>query len=251
MKVGKDKHGESGDGQVPFCHCLLIRAWAIIGTEVVDVSQDTYDEIRLGVANCAREMAASGLITGTAGNVSARTADGCMAITPTGVPYAHMTAEDICVLQEDGVQVAGHLQPSSEVPLHVAAYRARADVGAVVHTHSLYATAFAVANRPLAALHYVIATMGDDIPVVPYYLYGSDELAQAVGRAAAASRGLLLQNHGVLAMGDNLAQALYHAQTVEYLAQLQWLAEAVGSPRVLNPGELAAVRERFRGYGQK
>lgn len=242
-------HSKKGiwSAQVPF-----LRGWAIIEAEGgVDLSQEPYWDIREIVANAAKKMSELGLAGGTAGNVSGRAADGRIAITPTGVPYESMTAEQVCVVNLDGKVVAGELKPSSELPMHTAVYGIRPDVGGIVHTHSLYATSFAVAGRPIEAVHYVIATIGDEIPVIPYYLYGSEALAKGVTDALTSHQGVLLGNHGVLALGTDVPQALYHAETIEYLAQLQLLAEQAGPPQVLTQAQLAEVRERFSGYGQK
>jgi L-fuculose-phosphate aldolase len=233
--------------QVPF-----FSRWAIIRREGgVRLAEQLYSELRMAVADSAKAMASQGLAGGTSGNVSAKTSDGHIAITPTGVAYDKMTEEDVCVVDSEGGLVVGNLRPSSELPMHTGVYETRPDIGAIVHTHSLYATAFAVAARPISAVHYVIATMGDEIPVVPYELYGSEALAQAVAPIAANHMGMLLQNHGVLALGRDVQQALYHAQTIEYLAQLQLLAEQVGTLQVLGAAALEDVRERFKGYGQR
>lgn len=226
------------------------------------MARPTDSELRQQVIHYAKQLTQTGLAIGTAGNVSVRTSDFECLITPTGVSYDLLQPADICQVnfqpdhRTEGLSNAQSSdsnlrKPSSETPMHTRIYLARADVGAVVHTHSLYATAFAVAGRPILPVHYVIATMGDEIPVVPYYVYGSMELADAVGEAVRHSNGLLLQNHGVMAVGRDLQEAFYHAQTIEYLAQLMYTAEALGEPKLLTQGQINEVRLRFRGYGQQ
>lgn len=209
-------------------------------------------DVREQVVEYSRRMAQQQLSPGTSGNVSARVDEHTMAITPTGVPYEQLTAADICLVGiETGDPVQQGLKPSSETPMHRAVYRLRNDIQAIVHTHSLYATAFAVAGRAIQAVHYVIATMGHEIPVVPYHTYGTPELAEAAAAGLKNGKAALLANHGVLALGQSLAEAYYHAETVEYLAQLSVLAETIGGARVLPVREIDRVIEKFRGYGQR
>jgi L-fuculose-phosphate aldolase len=204
------------------------------------------------VVRVARRMAGAALSLGTSGNVSARADSDTIAITPSGVPYETLTEEDIVLVNvRTRAVVSGRLKASSETPMHTAIYLQRPDIGAIVHTHSLYATAFAAAGKPIEAVHYVIATMGYRIPVVPYYTYGSEELASAAAETLTEGKAALLQNHGVLALGTDLNEAYYHAETVEYLAQLQFLADTLGGATVLTPVQIAEVMEKFRGYGQR
>ena len=199
----------------------------------------------------AQRMVALNLALGTAGNVSARIDTNTFAITPTGIAYDQLRPDDVVVVNPVTLEVvAGKRKPSSETPMHAAVYRVRPDIGGIVHTHSLYATAFAARGEPIEAIHYAIATIGDVIPVVPYYTYGSPELAAAAATVLATGKGALLANHGVLALGDDLREAMYHAETIEYLAQLGFVASGLGGGKVLTPSELATVREGFRGYGQ-
>ena len=226
---------------------------------VIRVQHPRETQLRQQLVEYTRKLQDSGLILGTAGNLSARVTDGHFLITPTGLPYDTMIADDICVVgiparqhsePIDAFEAVNLRKPSSETPMHTQIYVERADVRAIVHTHSLYATAFASAGRAIEAVHYVIATMGNTIPVVPYFTYGSQELADAVGEAIRTCNGLLLQNHGVIAVGKDLDEAFYHAQTIEYLAHLMSVTQAVGEPQILTPGQLDDVRSRFRGYGQ-
>lgn len=208
---------------------------------------------RAAVARAARRLGPDRLVTGTAGNVSLRDpASGLIAITPSGLPYEELTAEDIVVVDGAGAVVAGRHAPSSELPLHCAIYRARAADHAVVHTHSPFATAFAACGREIPAVHYEIAfaTRGAAIRVAPYATYGTEELARNAVATLGADSAVLLQNHGVVAVGPTLERAYTVALKVEYLAELAYHALQIGSPILLGEEELARVRARFERYGQ-
>jgi L-fuculose-phosphate aldolase len=210
------------------------------------------EELRRRVLAAARSMARSGLTRGTSGNVSARDPEtGLVAVTPTAMPYGELTEEDIAVIDLEGRRVAGARKPSSEVPMHAQVYRDRPWAGGIVHTHSTYATTLAVLGRPIPPLHYAIATLGPEVPVAPYATYGSRELARgASATLGEGCRAALLQNHGVLAVGGTVEEALRNAETVEFLAELYWRALAAGEPLLLERGEIDRVREKLRTYTQ-
>jgi L-fuculose-phosphate aldolase len=203
------------------------------------------------VAAACRELLATGLVRGTSGNVSVRdAATGAIAITPTGVAYPGMRAADVAVLGPDGDQLDGALKPTSELALHLAVYRDRPDVGAVVHTHSMFATTFAVLGEEIPPVHYLLVRAGSSVPVAPYARYGTTELAESCVRALGDGFAVLLANHGVVAVGADLAAAMAVAEAIEYTAELAWRARQAGVPRLLDAEQLAAVAEAFAGYGQ-
>ncbi len=206
---------------------------------------------RAEVVRACHQLLATGLVRGTSGNVSVRdAATGTIAITPTGLPYPGMRAADVAVLAPDGAQLDGDLRPTSEVALHLAVYRARPDVGAVVHTHSMFATTFAVLGEQIPPVHYLIVRAGEAVPVAPYARYGTPELAESCVRALGAGFAVLLANHGVVATGADLDAAMAVAEAVEYTAELAWRARQAGVPQLLDAGQLAAAREAFATYGQ-
>jgi L-fuculose-phosphate aldolase len=130
-------------------------------------------------------------------------------------------------------------------------YAARPDVAAIVHTHSMYATALSILRQDLPALHYMIAAAGTDvIPCAPYATFGTAELADVVARSLGAGQACLMANHGQIAVGRDLAHALSVARDVETLAELSHLAQQIGRPVVLSRAEMDAVRERYREHGQ-
>jgi L-fuculose-phosphate aldolase len=211
-------------------------------------------EHRSAVVSACHRLLAAGLLRGTSGNVSVRDQDSqTIAITPTGVDYPAMRPADLPVLDLAGDRLDGALLPSSEWALHLAVYRQRPDVGAVVHTHSMFATTFAVLAEPVPPVHYLLARAGSawlPVPVAPYARYGTRELADNCVRTLAGGNAVLLANHGLVAVGADLAAAVALADAVEYTAELAWRARQLGQPKVLNADQLAAAAEAFTGYGQ-
>jgi len=203
------------------------------------------EKLRAAVADAAKRLVEDRLVTGTSGNVSALDPEtGSVLITPSGLSYATMRAEDVVVVAGDGRVVEGQWRPSSELPMHLAVYRAHPERQAIVHTHSLFATAFAACRREIPAIHYDIVTIGSPIRVAPYATYGTDELARGALATMGEAMAVLLQNHGVLATGVTVASAYVTAQKVEYLAELYYHALRLGDPVILSEAELERVRAR-------
>nr|WP_116706959.1 class II aldolase/adducin family protein [Actinomycetospora cinnamomea] len=193
-------------------------------------------------------MAADGLAVGTSGNLSTRAGD-LVAITPTGVPYDVLTAEDVVVVDLDGTPVEGRLRPSSEVPMHTAVYRGT-DAGAVVHTHPVHATALSTLLDELPPIHYMVVLLGGPVRVAPYAPYGTEELARLGVEGLAGRSAVLLANHGATTYGDDLAQAYERGVLLEWLCRLYAQARALGEPRLLDAEQLERARVAFGGYGQ-
>ncbi|RII18552.1 L-fuculose phosphate aldolase [Streptomyces sp. YIM 130001] len=199
----------------------------------------------------ARRTAAEGLVVGTSGNVSVRVGDTVL-VTPSGVPYDRLRREDALGIDLDGRRVLGSLEPTSEVPLHLAIYR-HTDAGAVVHTHAVHATAVSTLVPELPGIHYMAAALGGPVRVAPYALYGSAELADGMLRALHERTGCLLQNHGAVTYGDTLDQAYDRTAQLEWLCRL-WLTatSAPGrTPTLLSPSQLHDAGQKLRGYGQR
>jgi len=207
-------------------------------------------EQRTEVVEYCRRLAASGLSCGTSGNISLLDRDsGHVAISPSSMDYGDITAADVVLLDLAGRLVDGQRRPSSEWGMHLAAYRARADINAVVHTHSPAATTLAVLGWELPAVHYMIALGGSAcVPVVPYHTFGTAALADAVGAGLARCRACLLQNHGVLAGGSDLPAAFSLAEHLEFCADLYLRARSVGEPRILDEKQIAEVIDRLQDY---
>jgi L-fuculose-phosphate aldolase len=201
------------------------------------------------VAGAARRLAADGLVTGTAGNVSMR-ADELVAVTPTGARLEDVTPEQVAVVDLDGDQVDGELAPTSELGLHLDIYR-RLDAGAVVHSHARFATALACVLDELPVVHYQMLALGGPIRVAPYATFGTRELAELTLKALEGRSAALMANHGAIAYGPDLDTAMDQALLLEWACELYWRASALGTPRTLNSSEQLAFVETVsrRGYG--
>jgi L-fuculose-phosphate aldolase len=190
------------------------------------------------------------LTPGRTGNLSVRNGDR-FAATPTGVAYDAFDAADVPVVTLEGDVVAGEMAPTSEVPMHAGIYD-RLDAGAVVHTHSPWATTMAVLGEELPPVHYMITAVGRRVPVAGYAPYGTDELAGLAveAMAGADSNACLLANHGLVVLGEDLPTALEHTVVVEDLCRVYLRASAHGEPAELSDEQLATVEEKFERYGQ-
>jgi L-fuculose-phosphate aldolase len=202
---------------------------------------------RLAVADCGRRMIADGLVVGTSGNVSVRVAD-LIAITPTGIPYDRIMPNDIGIHRLDGTAVDAPLTPTSELAMHLAVY-ARTEARAVVHTHSVAATAVGTLVDELPSIHYQIAMMGGPVRVAPYATYGTAELAANMVAALDGRTGCLLGNHGTITIGASVGEAYARAQYLEWLCEVWLRARSAGVPRLLDDEEIARVAEKFKHYG--
>ena len=204
------------------------------------------------VAEYGRRMSADRLSTGTSGNLSVYDPErGLMAIGPSGMAYSAIGPEDVVVTDLNANIVEGERRPSSEWALHTEFDRRKPDARAVVHTHSVFCTTFAVLGLPLRAVHYVIGDAHtDEIPCAPYETYGTPELARAAAQTCGAGRAVLLANHGLVACGGSMEEAYGLACNLEFVAELQYRAMCIGTPNVLSREQMAQVLEKFRTYGQ-
>lgn len=205
---------------------------------------------RDSVAEAARRLADAGLLIGTAGNVSMRDGD-LVAVTGTGVVLADCTTEDVVLVTMDGAVAEGPLAPTSELDLHLGLYAGRPEVVAVVHTHAPYSTAVACVLDELPMLHYSQLVLGGTVRVAPYATFGTPELAHHVREALQGRQAALMSNHGSVAVGATLEQAVEHALLLEWLAALHHRASVLGTPRVLTKEQQAAVVQAViaRNYG--
>lgn len=206
--------------------------------------------LREQLVSTAKQMSALGLTPGMSGNVSVRSPVG-MIITPSGMPYPELVADDTVEMKLDGTVRPGQRTPSTEWQLHRDILGARPDVQAIVHTHSLFCTTMSTLRRPIPAIHYMVVLSGsDEIPCAEYATFGSAQLAINAVTALRGGDACLLANHGMVALGRSLASALRLAAEVETLAAQYWHAAQIGTPYVLDRDELVAVRDRFAEYGQ-
>ena len=204
------------------------------------------------VAEYGRKMSAAGLCPGTSGNLSVYSPEtGLMAISPSGMDYFDIRPEDVAVARLSGETAEGNRRPSSEWALHAAFYENKPGARAVVHTHSVFCTTFAVLGQSLRAVHYAIGDAGaDEVPCAPYRTFGTAELAGAAIEACGRGNAVLLSNHGLVACGGDIPKAYSLACSLEYVAELQYRALCVGAPNVLTAAQMAEVMEKFKSYGQ-
>jgi L-fuculose-phosphate aldolase len=204
--------------------------------------------LREEIIATARAMNTRGINRGKSGNVSARVDEGFL-VTPTGLGYEAMRTEDVVAMTLEGV-ARGTRSPSSEWRFHRDIYAARTEVRAIVHAHSSFATTLACLGRGIPAFHYMVAVAGgNDIRCAPYATFGTQALSDAALSALDGRRACLLANHGMIAVGATLADALALAVEVEALAEQYWRALQIGEPTLLSEAEMAVVLAKFRTYG--
>jgi L-fuculose-phosphate aldolase len=196
----------------------------------------------------SRKLSATGLNRGTSGNASVRDGDGFL-VTPSGMSTDSMTVHDLVWMNFDG-QAQGDRKPSSEWRFHRDILASRPEVGAVIHTHSMFATTIACLRRDVPPLHYMIALVGgDSIRCAPYALFGSQALSDVALQALKDRKACLLANHGMIALGRDLDAAFAVTVEVETLCEQYWRTLQVGGPVLLNEQEMADAIEQFKGYG--
>ena len=199
----------------------------------------------------AIELNTSGINQGTSGNVSVRVDEGLL-ITPSGMTYPSLTPEDIVLMDLEGQTSSPRSPrlPSSEWRFHVDIYQQRNDVQAIVHTHSVYATALACLEKSIPAFHYMVAMAGGkDIRCAPYATYGTQTLSDFALAALDNRKACLLAHHGVIATGADLQRAFALASEVETLAQQYIAALSIGEPTILSDKEMEIVVDKFSNYG--
>ncbi len=195
-------------------------------------------------------MQSNGLIVGTAGNVSIRV-DDKVAISPSGVPYETMTAEDVVVFSMDGERVDGILEPSSELPLHLSVYRETA-AKAITHNHAPASTALGLVVDEIPPSHYYSAMLGGIIRVAPYAEFGTDELARNVTDALKGRSGALMKNHGAITIGPTVKKAAGLLPILEYVCEIHLRAMATGAPiALLSPEQMADAKAAIADYGKQ
>lgn len=211
-----------------------------------------YLQIRKEVLRTAREIYEEKLVPGTWGNVSQRVKDEPLAlITPSGMDYRIMTIEDIVLVDFAGNVIEGERKPSIETPLHTAIYKSRPDVGGVVHVHSTFASAFAVAGKSIpVVLEETAQVIGHNVEVTPYAHCGSLELAEQAINTLKDGQAVLLANHGLVGVGIDVRAALKVCNIAEKAAMVSLYANSLGQVNELNQGDIKVLREKFSHYGQ-
>lgn len=206
-----------------------------------------FNEARHDVWLHAKKMWEEGLVVGSAGNVSRRVGAARIAVTPTAVPYETMLAEDIVIVEvESGLVVDSLHAPSYELPMHLAVYRSRPEVGALVHTHAPFVTTLSVLRRPLPPIiDEQLLYLGGTIEVTDYAFTGTDAVGTNVVRALGDRTAVLLANHGNVCIGRDLRQALHVAVVMEACARVYVQALQAGQPVLLPQESLVAGRRMY------
>src|SRR3954447_23332022 len=214
------------------------------------------DELRRELAALHQELPRNGLVAWTSGNLSARVpGEELMAIKASGVPYEELTADAIVICDFHGELVEGDLSPSSDAATHGYVYRAMGEVGGVAHTHSPYATAWAIRGEPIPCVMTAMADeFGGEIPVGPFALIGDETIGRGVVDTLAGHRSaaVLMRSHGVFTVGDGPRAAIKAAVMCEDVARTVFLARSLGDIRPLDPDDIDALHDRYQNvYGQR
>ncbi len=211
------------------------------------------EQERKQVIEYGKKLIENGLTVGTFGNVSVyNREENLMAISPSGMDYYKITPADVVVMTPDGEKVEGDCKPSSEVDMHRIFYQKRPEVGAVIHTHSTFATTLACMHKSVPPIHYLVAYSGRKVPCIPYVQFGTYELAQTAFDAMAPDGySCILGNHGLLSVGGNIGYAFDVAQQIEFLCELYYRTLLAGGPTLMKDEDIDAVIKQFEHYRQR
>lgn len=211
------------------------------------------ENLRKEVIKAGLQLHEYGLITLTGGNASGRDQEtGYVAVTPSGMEYHELTLEDIVIVDLDGNIIDGKRKPSSDLITHLQIYRAKEEINGIIHTHSTYASCFAVLNECIPVVSTTMANeVGGEVPVAPYAPVGSEELGENVIEKIDNQQAVLLQNHGVLTFGKDVHHALVSAVMFEDAAKVYYLAKNIGEPIRLPEEEIKRANDLYQyNYGQ-
>lgn len=207
-------------------------------------------DLRAAIVTVMQKMDARGLNRGTSGNVSVRV-DGGMLVTPSGVVPERLTPDQIVFVSDKEQWDAEGARPSSEWRMHLGILAGRPAAQAVVHCHSRHATVLACAGKEIPPLHYMVAVAGGSrVPLAPYATFGTLALAHAIVDTLDGYRACLMANHGQIAIGRSLDEALAIADEVEEQAAVYCGTLAIGGPVLLDEAEMASISVAFTSYGQ-
>ena len=213
-----------------------------------------YPKERKQVLAAVQEISKTGLVTGTWGNASAKCQGTDMfIITPSGMNYDTLSIEDMVLVDGNNQVVEGNFKPSVEVPMHVGIYNSRPEVQAIVHTHSTYAKAFAVARKSLPIILDELAqVIGHEVPTAKYAVAGTDALADNVIAALGNDKkAVFMAHHGLITLGSSMADALKKAHVIERACQVYIYAQLLGGSYSLSEKDISVLNENFKHYGQK
>ncbi len=210
------------------------------------------NKARTEIIKTAHKMAGQNMLPGSWGNISIKIDDDAYAVTPSGRSYDNLAPQDITVVDANGKTIDGALIPSSELPLHLAVYKALPDANAIVHTHSVYASACAAARKDIPPLvEDLVQIMGGAVHCAEYALPGTEKLAQNVIKAMDGKRAALLANHGVACWGVTLDEAMMVAGIVEKAAQLYFITQSLGGAVLLPQSDIGAMHAFYEAHYRK
>lgn len=209
--------------------------------------------IRSEIIKTGIQLVEQGLVASTWGNISVKKDNNSIYITPSGMEYRTLEPSDLVLVDLEGNILEGNRQPSSELCLHLAFYKQRQDIGAIVHTHSIYASAYSALRKPIPPLIEDLAqVVGGAVEVAPYALPGTEELAQNAVNTIGTRGAVLLANHGVVGVGTSLAEAYKACLLVEKTAHIGLAAQVLGEPVALSAEDVERMRMMYlHSYGQK
>ena len=214
------------------------------------MNMKTEQHLRAELLNTSRHMVELGLNRGTAGNASVRCGSDIL-ITPSALPVAEMSEQDLVLLDTEGKVLQGR-KPSSEWRFHRDILAARPEIGAVIHTHAINATTIACLRKDVPPVHYMIAMAGGDtIRCTPYTVFGEQALSDHALEALRDRKACLLGNHGMIALGTDLADALAVAVEVEFVCEIYWRTLQAGEPQILTPQQMHEVKQKFVEYKKR
>jgi L-fuculose-phosphate aldolase len=214
------------------------------------MSKLKFKDLRKQVVETCLAMNEEGINQGTSGNVSVRTDEGFL-ITASGIPYKRMKLHHVVEMDLEG-GYRGDYFPSTEWRMHLDIFKNRPEAGAIVHVHSIYATALACLRKEIPAFHYMIGVAGGtNIRVSDYAEFGTAELSVTMLKAMEGRTGCLLANHGQICFGPTLEKALWLAGEIEAISHQYWAALLAGKPVVLSDAEMTSVLKRFKTYGKQ
>jgi len=207
--------------------------------------------VRQELAEYARKIAAAGLTAGAGGNLSAR--EGRLVwVKPSGLAVAELKGPDLCAVDlATGRQVEGKLRPTSELPMHLAIYRARPDVQAIFHTHSPWASGVISSGEDIRPMFAEVVNDLGGVAFVPYLMTSTQELADAVAEAARDNDTIFMSNHGVVALGRTMRQAFFRCEVAEDAAKALVAARLAGRPAFLTEAQVETLKKLEGGAHRK
>ena len=210
------------------------------------MNRDKVKIAQIEVCETAKKMYHSGLVAGTWGNISSRVDEEYMVITPSGMDYDRLCADDMVLVNMKTFEYEGRLKPSVEVPVHSAVYLSRPEVNGIVHTHSTYALTMATARKPIPPIcDDQVQILGGDVRLAAYTMPGTKEMADEVVKALKDRGGALIANHGAITIGRNLAEAFTGSQVLEKTALIYINTQSIGGPAEISREDVEFFHDFF------